>query len=106
MPKISKLSIVAGVAELVASAGSAAVVGNLVKATTPYDLNKFQKGLVAVGGYVIGGVLSDLSAKYIRAQIEEYATKARAVFNPAAEAAAREDTKVEPTPTETDDTQD
>lgn len=85
MQKVSKLALVGGVAELVAGAGASVVVGNLVKATTPYDAGRLQKVMVSIGGYAIGGVLSDLSAKYVRSQIDAYGEKLRSVFNPPAE---------------------
>jgi hypothetical protein len=81
MAKIGKLTIIRGAAELVASAGTGVVIGNLVKATTPYDLNRVQRVLVAVGGYTLGGVLSDLSAKYISNQIQSYADKLSSVLH-------------------------
>lgn len=82
MAKINKLAILKGAAELVASAGTGIVVGNLVKATTPYDLNRLQRVLVGVGSYTLGGVLSDLSAKYIASQIQTYADKLDEILHP------------------------
>ena len=83
--KINVLGIVKGATGLVASAGAGAVVGNLVKATTPYDTSKFQKVLVAVGGYTIGAVLGDLSAKYVTDQIDEYAARVHDLIHPSEE---------------------
>ena len=83
--KINILSVVKGVAELAISAGVGVVVGNLVKATTPYDLNKFQKVMVGIGGYGVGAVLGDLSAKHISAQIDDYAVRLDELIHPSHE---------------------
>lgn len=80
--KINILGVVKGVAELAVSAGVGVVVGNLVRATTPEDLSRVQKIMVGVGGYAIGGVLGDLSAKHVSGQIDEYATRVREIINP------------------------
>jgi hypothetical protein len=80
--EITKLGVFKGVVELAASAGVGMIVGNLVKATTPYDVNKVQRVLLGVGGYAMGGMLSDLSAKYIGSQIDGYAAKFDAMIHP------------------------
>lgn len=80
--KINVLGIVKGVSELVVSAGAGVVVGNLVRATTPYDLSKVQKVMVGVGGYAVGAVLGDLSAKYVSAQIDGYAERINEIIHP------------------------
>lgn len=80
--KINILGVVKGVAELAVSAGVGVVVGNLVRATTPYDTSKVQKVMVGIGSYAVGGVLGDLSAKYISGQIDEYAARVQEIFHP------------------------
>lgn len=80
--KINVLGIVKGVTGFVASTGAGVVVGNLVRATTPHDLGKVQKILVGVGGYTIGAVLGDLSAKYINDQIDGYAQRINEIIHP------------------------
>lgn len=80
--KINILGIVKGVAELAVSAGVGVVVGNLVKATTPFDSGRIHKITVAVGGYALGGVLGDLSAKYISSQIDGYAERVNEIIHP------------------------
>lgn len=83
--KVNILGIIKGVSELAVSAGVGVVVGNMVKATTPYDLNKFQKVMVAVGGFGLSGVLGDLSAKHISKQIDGYAERVNEIFHPSQE---------------------
>lgn len=83
--KINILGIVKGVAELAVSAGVGVVVGNLVKATTPFDSGRIHKITVAVGGYALGGVLGDLSAKYISSQIDGYAERVSEIIHPSEE---------------------
>ncbi len=83
--KINILGIVKGVTELAVSAGVGVVVGNVVKATTPYDLNKFQRIIVGIGAYGLGGVLGDLSAKYISSEIDGYAERVKNLIHPSEE---------------------
>jgi hypothetical protein len=83
--KINVLGIIKGVSELIVSTGAGVVVGNLVKATTPYDLGKVQKVMVGVGGYAIGAVLGDLSAKYVSSQIDGYAERINEIIHPSEE---------------------
>lgn len=80
--KINILSLVKGVSELAVSAGAGAVVGNLVKATTPDDLNRVQKLIVGIGAYGVGAVIGDLTAKYISDQIDGYADRINQIFHP------------------------
>lgn len=55
----------------VASAGAQEVVGNVIKSTTPSDLNKYKKGLVVVGTFVISGMIGDAAVRYVDRQIED-----------------------------------
>lgn len=61
-------------AGLVASMGASEVVTNIIKSTTPGDLNKYKKGLVMVGSIVIGGMAGEAAAKYVDRQITEIKT--------------------------------
>lgn len=80
--KISKLALFKGVAELAVSAGTGVVIGNLVKATTPYDISKVQKVLIGIGGYGLSGALSDITAKYVGSQIDSYGDKLKRLLHP------------------------
>lgn len=82
MSEINTVGIIKGVAEFAASAGAGIVVGNLIKATTPDDVTRFQKVLVGIGAYTIGGVLSSLSGKYIANEIQGVADKIEALRHP------------------------
>lgn len=55
----------------VASMGVGAVIGNVIKTTTPLDLNRLQKISVGVGGFVLCNVLGDLAANHLIASAEE-----------------------------------
>ena len=83
--KVNVLGIVKGVAEIVVSASVGVVVGNIVKATTPDDLNKFGRITVAVGSGALGAVLGELSAKYTSAQIDGYAERLNDIIHPSEE---------------------
>jgi hypothetical protein len=80
MASINKLALVKGAAELVTAAGVSAIVGNLVRATTPDDINKFQKVVIGIGGYSLAAVLGGLSGKYIADQIDDYATTIQGIL--------------------------
>lgn len=82
---MSKLGIFKGLAEFAVSAGTGAVVGNIVRATTPEDLTRLQKITLGIGAYALGGVLGDLSAKYITSQIDDYVGKFNQFLHPVGE---------------------
>tara|TARA_R110000822_G_scaffold49641_1_gene130007 strand:+ start:124 stop:471 length:348 start_codon:yes stop_codon:yes gene_type:complete len=82
MSNISKIGILKGLMELVVAGGSGIVIGNIIQATTPSDMNRFQKVLVAAGGWSISAVLGDLAAKHVGSQIDDYADKFNAIINP------------------------
>jgi len=64
---MKKIEIVKKVLEVAVSIGVGAVVGNLVKSTTPSDVGKINKFFIAVGSMVLTGVLTDASTKYAEA---------------------------------------
>lgn len=57
----------------VTALGTGAVVGNLVKATTPTDISKVQKVIATAGSFVVGGVLADLASRYVEGEIQQIA---------------------------------
>lgn len=63
----------------VSSAGAGAVVGNVVKATTPIDMNKYQKVMVAVGSVVVSSMVSSHASKYAVDQFEQTAEQIKLV---------------------------
>jgi hypothetical protein len=85
MEKINKLALFKGAVEFAISAGVGIIVGNLVKATTPPDIGRFQKIVVAIGSYGLTVVLGDISAKHISEQIDSYAEKVNNLLNPSDE---------------------
>lgn len=55
----------------VASIGVGAIVGNLVKSTTPIDTSKLIKACIKVGSIVLTGAVGDLASTYTDKQIDE-----------------------------------
>lgn len=72
---MNKLALFAQVAELgaigIMSAGVGAVVGNIIKFTTPTDLSIAKKISVGIGAVVISNTLGDLAATSISNTIKE-----------------------------------
>lgn len=53
-----------------AGAGVSRVLGNVVKATTPYDAGNFQKVMIGIGSFAITGLVSKHVADYVDDQVE------------------------------------
>jgi gamma-glutamyl-gamma-aminobutyrate hydrolase PuuD len=67
------LSKVKGIVGIVASLGAGAVVGNLIKTTTPASAGKIAKVLAGIGGLVLTGVTSVLAAQYAENEVDNIA---------------------------------
>lgn len=59
------------ITEFVGSIGVGAVVGNVIKSTTPANLKLVPKISVGVGAFVLTNVLGDLAAKALSNNIDE-----------------------------------
>jgi hypothetical protein len=66
-----KREIVQGVVKFLSSAGTSAVVRNIVRATTPPGLSLVNKILVVIGEVAVTGVLSDLASDRVDAVFED-----------------------------------
>lgn len=64
------LSITKSALGLVTSIGVGNIVGNAVKATTPPNLNTFNKITIQVGTFVLSGMVADQANKYLNEQID------------------------------------
>lgn len=53
-----------------ASLGTGAIIGNLVKATTPADLRLMPKIFIGTGTTVLGMMVGDMVSKYVEEQID------------------------------------
>lgn len=67
---MNPMTIVKGVVDLAVSAGAGAVVGNAIKMSTPADAKKIQKISIAVGGFVLSGLVGAQASKYATEQID------------------------------------
>lgn len=73
--------------EAVVATGAGAVVGNILKISTPENINRTQKILLGVGGFVLTSMVGDAAGKWVGHSIDEVAT---AVKNSVAEAQAKQ----------------
>ena len=55
---------------LVVTVGVGAIVGNLIKSTTPVDTSKIIKACIKVGSLVVTGAVGDIAGKYAEEQID------------------------------------
>ena len=69
------LAIGKGALGVVTSLGVNNIVGNIVKATTPAGLNTFNKITIAVGSFVLSGMIADKVVKYLNEEIDNLLTK-------------------------------
>lgn len=63
-------------------AGVGVVVGNIVKATTPVELTRYQKLLVAVGTMGLSGVIADAASRRLEDRIDNAVVAVKALFTP------------------------
>lgn len=56
---------------LIASVGVGVVVSNVVKSSTPVDVNLLNKVLIGAGSFALTTVIADAATKSINAQIDE-----------------------------------
>lgn len=89
--KMKTMQIVKAVSAFAVSIGVGAVVGNLIKSTTPGDINTFNKVLVGIGTFATGAVISDLASKQITTQFEELETNVTSIVNDLEEETSEED---------------
>lgn len=67
---MTPLTITKMIADVVVSAGAAAVVGNAIKASTPATLKTTQKVSIAVGGFVLSSMVGAAASKHTSEQID------------------------------------
>lgn len=68
---ISILAITKGVATAATSIGIGSVVGNAVKATTPFAATRLTKTIVGVGGLALTALVSEAASRQTEAKIDE-----------------------------------
>lgn len=68
---MKKLEIIKTAVSIGASVGVGAIVGNVVKSTTPSDVKKITKLLIGFGSLVLTGLASDMASKYTEDTIDE-----------------------------------
>ena len=82
MKKKKIISTVKSGVGFVVSVGVGAIVGNLVKSTTPVDTSKIVKACIKVGSLVLSGAVGDIASKYTNEQIDEAVIFAEGFIKP------------------------
>lgn len=67
---MNPMTIVKGIVDLAVSAGAGAVVGNAIKQSTPADVKTINKISLAVGGFVLSGLVGAHASKFATDQID------------------------------------
>lgn len=67
------IAVIKPVTTVVASIGVGAVIGNIIKATTPVEVTLVQKVAIGVGAFVLVNVLGDLAARSIHETVDNVA---------------------------------
>ena len=75
----------------VVTVGVGAIVGNLVKSTTPVDTSKIIKACTKVGSLVVTWAVGDLAGKYAEEQIDEAVIFAEGFIKPETDTEATDD---------------
>lgn len=78
---MNPLGIFKTVTDLVVATGVGAVVGNLIKTTTPIDVKTVQRISIAVGGLVLSSMAGDRAAKYATEQIDATVAQVKELKN-------------------------
>lgn len=78
---MKKLELIKAGIGLVVSVGVGAIVGNVVKATTPADVKTLTKLCIAAGSLVLTGVAGDMASKYTEEQIDSVVDGVKEVIN-------------------------
>lgn len=71
------LPIVKTVADVAASIGAGAVVGNLITFSTPMPRTLIQKITVTVGSTVVTGAVASFASRYVNEQIDSTVEQAK-----------------------------
>lgn len=64
------LKVLKPVTSLVSSTSTGVVIGNVIKATTPSDLNKYQSFMVKAGSFFVGGAVGAVVAERVEKQFD------------------------------------
>ncbi len=64
--EIIKLSV-----GMVASIGAGAIVGNIIKVTTPSTTTKLMKLVIGLGGLVLTGIVGDAASTYVDKTVDD-----------------------------------
>lgn len=67
---MTKMELIKAAGELVVSVGVSMIVGNVIKATTPSNINIIKKVCIGAGGLVLGNIASDAATEYVEKRFD------------------------------------
>lgn len=70
---MTKLEIIKEVGSIVVSLGVSAIVGNIVRSTTPSSISTYKKVVIGVGGFMLTGMVNNAVKKYTVEYIDDLA---------------------------------
>lgn len=76
------LKVIKPVTSLVAASATGLVVKNVITATTPADLGKYQTFMVKAGGFFVGGAVGGIIADRIDKQFDDVINAVQSVTDP------------------------
>lgn len=79
---MKKLDLLKAGAEILVSTGVGSIVGNAIKMTTNPEANKFTRISIAIGGFVLSSMISDLATKHVNGIIDDVAEKVAEILRP------------------------
>jgi hypothetical protein len=80
---MDKIAVAKSVLRFIASIAVSAVINNAVKMNTPADADSVNRALTVVGGFIIGGMVSDKGADYALSMVEGFRKTETPVVPPA-----------------------
>jgi cytochrome bd-type quinol oxidase subunit 2 len=77
---MKKMEMLKAGASLIVTVGVGAIVGNIVKGTTPAETKQIMKICIGIGSFVMTCVAGDMAAKYTEDKIDETVKAVTDVF--------------------------
>jgi hypothetical protein len=68
---MKKIELAKTIGTFIVSLGVGAIVGNMIKATTPQSIGMVKKVSIAIGGFALSNMLGDMTANYTDNMIDK-----------------------------------
>ena len=76
------LKVLKPITSLIATASTGIVVGNVIKATTPSDLSKYQSLMVKAGSFFVGGAVGGIIGDRVDKQFDDLIKAVETITDP------------------------